>query len=474
MDNFSGLNVSTGTGEGAAYVPQFSKTDRAVNLLYQQQQQRQQAGYNDYLNNQRELDKEMANVRSADVPELRNLYDTQKQLHQQLLFNPKLQRDRNAYNQVEKAYQDANIKLVQGIHGSIETQNFDKVTNEDMLKNPDVYSDDARTLLSKAMQLPNSKRTQLGYNSVEPYLYQGGNYDWQKSIKDAQGTPQAIYGKETPSQDGLTFQTPTYQALANPARFQQSLLGDLAQRKAGKSAAFEYSQLTPQQIDAVNKSYEAIPQSEFDKWGIAKPNLDATNPNNAAEQYVSYLSKLHAISNLPTTGDVKTRNNEGSILALKNKYDTQQKLLENKLIAARKDNDQTQVNNSIDNLIDNQINYANSSFGNRTIPADPATLDKFKVDALKLEKDGKHIIGEWKDKEGNTQYTAPFTIDSYKAAMGKQYGGQSYFKGSSNSSQSTQKSYKYNGKTYSEEQLSKAAQASGMSLEDYKKELGLQ
>jgi hypothetical protein len=246
------------------------------------------------------------------------------------------------------------MKLLQGIHSSIETQNFDKSMNEDMVRNPDSYNDNARTILSSALQIPTSQRLKLGYNSVEPYLYPGGNYDWQKSIKDAQGTPQTIFGQQTLSKDNLNYVTPTFKALSNPAQFMQSLMGDLAKKKAGKSASYEYSQLSPDQVNAVNQAYNAIPQTEFDKWGIQKPNLDVPDQSNSAAQYVSYLSKLHAINNLPTPSETKTIPNE----AAKQAFELKKLGIEHTNRLSEKGADNTLVNDAYDEINKRGTNIA--------------------------------------------------------------------------------------------------------------------
>ena len=70
MDNSYGLNLSNKTGEGGADVMQWGNTDKAVNQLYQEQKAREARGYNDYIQGQKQLQGEFANVRSADMPDV--------------------------------------------------------------------------------------------------------------------------------------------------------------------------------------------------------------------------------------------------------------------------------------------------------------------------------------------------------------------------------------------------------------------
>jgi len=86
-DNYSGANIATRQGEGEANVMQWGNTDKAVNQIYQEQQKREARGYNDYLQGQQALQKEFANVRSADMPDVIKGYQDLKQTKQQMLFD---------------------------------------------------------------------------------------------------------------------------------------------------------------------------------------------------------------------------------------------------------------------------------------------------------------------------------------------------------------------------------------------------
>ena len=113
--------------------------------------------------------------------------------------------------------------------------------------------------------------------------------------------------------------------------------------------------------------------------------------------------------------------------------------------------------------------------GNKKLKVSPAVIllnkDKDKVTTIYFGKDGKTV---------DPSKTKTFTADEYKLRIGKElFGSQGLAKqteGNRDKKPDTQtktKTITYKGKTFTEDQLSKAAKASEMNIKDYKKQLGI-
>lgn len=99
---------------------------------------------------------------------------------------------------------------------------------------------------------------------------------------------------------------------------------------------------------------------------------------------------------------------------------------------------QGQQNNTIDDLVQDQINYAKDPWNSngRALPVDPATLKAMNISNARLSQDEQHIIPEWQEQTGvdknnqpilETKTGTPMTIDQWKAALGKRNIGAKYF-----------------------------------------------
>lgn len=108
-------------------------------------------------------------------------------------------------------------------------------------------------------------------------------------------------------------------------------------------------------------------------------------------------------------------------------------------------NQQAQGNAAVDKLVDSQIQFAKNPFNSGLpLPVDGATLKELNVDNLRLTGNDE-IVGEYKDKDGNVQHTAPMTIDQYKAAIGKRNVGAKYFEQPNTQTKSTTTKKVYKG-----------------------------
>lgn len=314
-NNF-GLNIATQKGDGAADVMQWGNLDRATNQIYQEQKQREARGYQDYLQGQQSLQKEFANVRSADIPDVVNSYNNLKKIKQDILFNPKIQNDAVALAKRTQESQIAEAQLRQQIAASQETKKNDESINARMLSHPDDFTENAGQLHTQHMNLPLSERIKIGALGDSPYAYQGTNTDFGKLSKTAQGTLKTTpFGEETPTADQYSLEQKQISRFNNPVQYAQNMYGSLQKARAGQDAAKLLNQMSPQQVSQIQSSFNAIPDQEFEqKWGIKKQDLiNGVLPDDKAGNYVLLDAMKYATMNMPQAAASKFRPNSSYI-----------------------------------------------------------------------------------------------------------------------------------------------------------------
>ncbi len=300
---------------GDAFIVNTPAIDRASNLIYTEQKQREA---NQALQNQKlddEFGKNLTNIRDKDVPDLTKKYTDYKSAW------IKLQQNKNptAEDQLDLLRKKVDVSSFANL-----SQNQRKKDEEDakgMIANPDKYEDGAHDKLIKSINTP---YLQLGDMKNYDYSYKGTDTDFQKILSTAQGVSKPGNPIETPFDNGLQTKITSYSFGATPAQFKDSILSSLALHKAGRDAAALISQVTPEQMQAVNDKFNAIPLTKWKQMGIDNPqNLEPLNPNNKGEQFASYQAKLYAINNEPKEGMPAFRDNKSAEMAAKNAHDFQ-------------------------------------------------------------------------------------------------------------------------------------------------------
>lgn len=442
--------MATQAPYGDIFTVQTPNLQRASNLLYQEQQKREAMGYQDYLATQQQLQKEFANVRQADIPEVIDAYGKYKTAKQSLLFDRKLHRDPKLYAQKQQEANEAYANAMSKINGSIALKGqFDELSKR-RLSNPDDFEDNAGTLMVQDMSTPMSKLSEGGW-TPERYTYKGANFNFGDAIKAATGTPKTNYLPETLSADKLSFEQKGFSTANNPLQFHDVLSGYLGTKKADKAAAYFYdNSTTPEQKKEIQDKFLALPDDYFVGYGIDpkdvpafKQRLMQDNAQSKAEAWSILQSQAYALNNPPKLADTKTRVNEAAKqdfelkkLGIEQAFREKMARLESALIEGRQKNNQGDVNNSIDALVDNQITSAKQGVGFGelgALPVDPATLKAMGITKALLSPDGNIIPVYEKDIKQNGQtFTqtwqgTPVTIDQWKAALGKRNIGQKYF-----------------------------------------------
>ena len=285
--------------------------DSVAKQLYATQQMRQvqQQKENQALDAQ--MQKEYANVRSVDIPDVVRGYNEVKNLKKQLYFNKSIQRDPLAYNQVQQQINEAQGRLNGLINGSSEMKETNKAYNAAHLKNPDAFDDNYGQIMATQMNTPyNQLRNHPIYGDLtnpDTYTYKGSNTNFNDYVSKAYGQPKKILGKEEPlDKQGIQFRTPVYEYGNTPGQVFEGLVNSL-DHKTERDAAFKWKQLNPEDIQKVEQQYAAIPQSKWEQMGVPGPQKIDLRAGGDAEKYMRLLAMQNAVNTQPRLSAYQNR-----------------------------------------------------------------------------------------------------------------------------------------------------------------------
>lgn len=319
---------------GDVFFYQTPYTDAAVARLQQEARMRQaqQQEENRMLDTQ--FQKELGKVRSIDQPDIIQGWQRVKELNKRLLFDKQLKKDPYAYNQLRQEATAAYADLMRNSTKSAELKSQAETIFQDRIKNPDNYVDEFGGLMTAMQQTPLSQggKLRLGDQEIDlfnpdTYRYKGGNYDFGKVLKDASG-PLRVTGSitEPVGKEGLQMQVTPYSYGNNPAQVRDYLLGNFAQRNAGRAAAYQWMQTPPEEIERITQAYRQLPADRVKRMGLSQlPDLARFDPNNPAANYANLLAMKYAVDTEPILGKPELRTNQEALL---NKQQAQRKELE--------------------------------------------------------------------------------------------------------------------------------------------------
>jgi hypothetical protein len=126
-------NVSMRYTEMLECFPTSKELEALINIVEKgftnfemEQKQREARGYNEYMQGQAALQKEFANVRSADIPDVVNDYNTLKKIKQSMLFDEKIKSNPTLLAQKQQEANIADAQLRQKIAASQQLKETDK------------------------------------------------------------------------------------------------------------------------------------------------------------------------------------------------------------------------------------------------------------------------------------------------------------------------------------------------------------
>lgn len=288
--------------------------DNWAKQLYAQQQQRQARQYQENQQLDQMMQKEFANIRSVDTPDVVNTYNQLKTAKKNLYFNKQLQKNPLLYNQAQQATNEIQARLNSIINKSVEIKDMTKTMTQDRFKNNDAYADDFGQRAATLMNTPISAlQTHPQYGDLtnwDQYRYQGSNTDFNKKVKDAYGQNRNILGKEEAlDKQGLQFRTPVYQYGNTPGQVFEGLVNSL-DHKTERDAAFKWKQLTPDVINKIEDDYNAMPASKWQQMGLTGPQNIDLRAGGDAEKYMRVMAMQNAVNTNPTLTKYEKRESD--------------------------------------------------------------------------------------------------------------------------------------------------------------------
>ncbi len=456
-------NLNQGVGGvpvGNAFLVETPYTDKITAALQSQQADRRKYQQQTTLQTDEMMNKELANVRSADMGTVVDSYGKWKNIAMQML-SPNIQSNPKLYNDLQVQKNAALGQTMAAINRSAQLNAQAKELVTERKTKPNLYSDDFGDKLAAFYATPMDKLAQhpkyRDLTNPDSFRYSGSQTDFGKIEATASGKPQPVAGAEKVEKisDLQSRHTPT-EFGNTPAQFQENMKGQLAQHIAGRDAAAAWEAVPEQQRASVDQQFFAIPP---EKWlamtGVAKPQVIApTDPNNPAENYAAYRAKVYAINAAPRAGTPQVVNNEQAKLNLQfDQREAMEALREGnreKLAGMRhnwKQLDDKAKDDVMNGVVDNMLTEAKNnprqykaSGGTVTrqfeIPASPILKKEFAVpddkghpipvDAFRLSEDGKSVTPIF-FKTGQTGTTRavdmdiskPMTIGEFKARAAK-------------------------------------------------------
>jgi hypothetical protein len=310
---------------GDAFLVSTPKFDQARQQLYAEQQQRrayqqQEANRTDQL-----IGREFSRIRSVDAPDIIGAYNQYKGLQKQLLFDPKVQNNPQAYNDIQQQANEALGKTFQQADQSAQYNQMGKDLSTSYRAHPDRYATDFGNRMGAFQNTPMGKLQNhpIGdLSNPDTYMYNGPNTDFAPILKLSTGSVRNLPDLEEPVAGNLQTKITPFTGNNTPGQFYQTMLGALQKRGAGRDAAASWQHMaatTPALIQHVNEEYAKIAPDVWKRWtGSETPPDINPDPANDADQFAAFQAKAYALNNLPKAGTSRFVNNQANIKAANN------------------------------------------------------------------------------------------------------------------------------------------------------------
>lgn len=316
---------------GDIYTIPTGNIDYLAKLVYQEQKQRQQQK----LQQDRALDdefaKNVAGVKSADIPEITSAYNDFKQAHINLQKKGQKATPQDQMNVMLKK-----AAAFQAINASKEDKErlkqYGTLVKSD---NKGIYDPNAHNMISTWMNTPTSKRN-LDEDANLKYRYAMPNIDSELKFATGNGKDVTIDIGVDPN-DPLKNKKEIYKVINPPNTFYNNLFTGLASRSDNRGFIRTVNDsITDEEKDKLRTAYEAKIQNPKFKalYGEVQP-FPASAANTELGEAVA-LKTMEAFVNLPI--DKPTRTESGTNTeAVMDKRFKQQKIMEGIRQANRKE-----------------------------------------------------------------------------------------------------------------------------------------
>lgn len=422
------------------------------------------------------LNKEIANVRSVDTPDVIDAYNEFKSAKQNQLFNKAIQQNPKAY---AVAQMDANAKyasMMSLINQSKQYNDFGKQLAANRFQKADNYSDDAGDMLSTFYQTKARDLTAASYKgktvdltNLDNWRYAPGNVDLTKTYQTAAGKPVTHYDNGQTDESGVQTTQHGYQYGNTPLQFRNTALSGLAGSQAARRARYDWvnHSSSQQDLDQLDAAYQNSPN--WQKLGVQPQPLPPYNPNDPIGNEATYQAKQYLVSMNPAEVAAKRTVDSGALagLAAKNRLNSQEVMEaikegnREKLAGIKhgyKQLDTAAQGQVLDDTVKAQLDDAQKSGTYVYTNADGKTSKRYEVKAspeLKLafptvdskghkfpadiiqfdpsnntvipvyykrDADGS-ILGSGNNKAVDQTLSKPITLGEYKAVVGKAFFG---------------------------------------------------
>lgn len=306
---------------GGIYDVETPALDRITQQLQQQKAARQAYEQKESQNTDELLNKEMANVRSIDTPQVINAYNNYKQLKKKVLFDKSLQNNPKAYNAAQMESNAAYANAMSLINKSTQANAFGKQVAANRLAKPDAYDDNAGQMLSTFYNTPIDKLNSVDKNgqptdlmNVDSYRYKAGNADFQKIHTAAAGKPVTHYDNGQTDESGIQTTQHGYSYGNTPGQYRNVYLSGLAGNQANRGARYNWSQKSQQDLDSLDAAYQNSPN--WQKLGMQPQQLPPYNPNDPVGNEATFQAKQYLVNMNPAEVKASVTTNQGAKMDL--------------------------------------------------------------------------------------------------------------------------------------------------------------
>lgn len=300
---------------GDAFLAFTPDIDNASKQLAKEEQDRQATAQaqSDALDKQMSTD--VGKMRGVDVPDYINKYNNYRDLQTRVYTDKGLQKDPVALAKVRTqaavALGDLNNYVDESMHHKQTAQDLNSVYGQ----NPEKMQDNFVQLHQAYQNTPLNKLNNVNVG--------GKSYDMTNASPFFDTTPQMDFnsmhvkamGKATnendfsdvpnPSDPLTTIRTPKMFG-ADPNTYTQSLIGQLASKKAGKYAAHAWSLIPPDTIQKIQNQYDNLTPERKKQIGMqdGQPALNLDNAQSDAEKFAILKGMDYAVNSPVLNGKI--------------------------------------------------------------------------------------------------------------------------------------------------------------------------
>lgn len=433
--------MQNGIASGNAFLVETPALDRLHNQLYQEERQRDAERRQEMTSLDKLVSNEVGKMRSADTEEFLGQYEKYKTLKKQLL-NPKT----SPKNQLEynKVNQQANIeyaKAMQMAQQSSELKDQFKTLASQRAKDPNSFDDNFLDMYSTAMNTPLSKlEAHPKYGNladINTYAYKGGNTDFSKQFKAAEGSPRDLNETFVGADPNDKFKNlyKTYKGANNPYDYYNTLIQGVVGSQRTRDFPIQ-NKYTPDQEAAIESQFnKLISDPNYKKvYGITNQDFPVSAYNTEVGRTARLKSMEYAINNPPTEKQISRPNTE-AITQDRQKFAKEQQARSAANSLARlyvyaniKDRTPENIGRNVDGLIGNMIEDARNHEG--VVATDDETFksitghQKTPSLILKMDEAGNATYGKKvKDDKGVETFVemGKVPLDATKIKLTKTY-----------------------------------------------------